>query len=98
MEEHILFYSLLKGRSQAEAEREVEDMLVDLGLPHKRDDEAQNLSGDPFVPNAEELILFLPPPLCAIKRFASASPDRRHAEKIVSRHGVCRRVKGGDPG
>ncbi|CAN9502757.1 unnamed protein product [Ophioblennius macclurei] len=45
VEEHILFYSLLKGRSRAEAEREVEDMLVDLGLPHKRDDEAQNLSG-----------------------------------------------------
>lgn len=50
MEEHILFYSLLKGRTQAEAEREVEDMLVDLGLPHKRDDEAQNLSGGPLVP------------------------------------------------
>lgn len=50
MEEHILFYSLLKGRTQAEAEREVEDMLVDLGLPHKRDDEAQNLSGEPLVP------------------------------------------------
>uniref|UniRef100_A0A4W6FFI7 ATP binding cassette subfamily A member 4 n=1 Tax=Lates calcarifer TaxID=8187 RepID=A0A4W6FFI7_LATCA len=45
VEEHILFYSLLKGRTQAEAKREVEDMLVDLGLPHKRDDEAQNLSG-----------------------------------------------------
>lgn len=49
MEEHILFYSLLKGRTQAEAEREVEDMLVDLGLPHKRDDEAQNLSGGALV-------------------------------------------------
>lgn len=46
MEEHILFYSLLKGRTQAEAEREVEAMLVDLALPHKRDDEAQNLSGE----------------------------------------------------
>ncbi|XP_031720819.1 retinal-specific phospholipid-transporting ATPase ABCA4-like isoform X1 [Anarrhichthys ocellatus] len=45
VEEHILFYSLLKGRTQEEAEREVEDMLVDLGLPHKRDDEAQHLSG-----------------------------------------------------
>ncbi|XP_072219952.1 retinal-specific phospholipid-transporting ATPase ABCA4-like [Leuresthes tenuis] len=45
VEEHILFYSLLKGRTQEEAKREVEDMLVDLGLPHKRDDEAQNLSG-----------------------------------------------------
>lgn len=45
MEEHILFYSLLKGRPEAEALQEVEDMLEDLGLPHKRDDEAQNLSG-----------------------------------------------------
>ena len=49
VEEHILFYSLLKGRTQAEAEKEVEDMLVDLGLPHKRDDEAQQLSGQPLV-------------------------------------------------
>lgn len=46
VEEHILFYSLLKGRTQAEAEREVEAMLADLALPHKRDDEAQNLSGE----------------------------------------------------
>uniref|UniRef100_A0A8C5I5E5 P-type phospholipid transporter n=1 Tax=Gouania willdenowi TaxID=441366 RepID=A0A8C5I5E5_GOUWI len=45
VEEHILFYALLKGRTRAEAEMEVENMLVDLGLPHKRDDEAQNLSG-----------------------------------------------------
>lgn len=53
MEEHILFYALLKGRSQAEAQLEVEDMLVDLGLPHKRDDEAQNLSGEPPAPSAD---------------------------------------------
>ncbi|XP_073705778.1 retinal-specific phospholipid-transporting ATPase ABCA4 isoform X1 [Garra rufa] len=45
VEEHILFYSLLKGRDQKDAEREVENMLEDLGLPHKRDEEAQNLSG-----------------------------------------------------
>ncbi|CAL1580468.1 unnamed protein product [Knipowitschia caucasica] len=45
VKEHILFYSLLKERSLAQAEQEVEDMLVDLGLPHKRDEEAQNLSG-----------------------------------------------------
>ncbi|XP_035270491.1 retinal-specific phospholipid-transporting ATPase ABCA4-like [Anguilla anguilla] len=43
--EHILFYSLLKGRSYPEALQEVENMLKDLGLPHKRNDEAQNLSG-----------------------------------------------------
>lgn len=45
VEEHILFYSLLKGRERKEAEQEVENMLQDLGLPHKRYDEAQNLSG-----------------------------------------------------
>ncbi|KAJ8278009.1 hypothetical protein GJAV_G00082740 [Gymnothorax javanicus] len=43
--EHILFYSLLKGRSYPEALLEVKSMLRDLGLPHKRNDEAQNLSG-----------------------------------------------------
>uniref|UniRef100_A0A671UI51 ATP-binding cassette, sub-family A (ABC1), member 4a n=1 Tax=Sparus aurata TaxID=8175 RepID=A0A671UI51_SPAAU len=35
--EHILFYSLLKGRPIAEAEEEVENMLQDMGLPHKMD-------------------------------------------------------------
>ncbi|CAL8311233.1 unnamed protein product [Merluccius merluccius] len=43
--EHILFYSLLKGRGMAEAQEEVEDMLRDLALPHKRHELAQNLSG-----------------------------------------------------
>ncbi|KAM4718470.1 retinal-specific phospholipid-transporting ATPase ABCA4a isoform 3-T3 [Anableps anableps] len=43
--EHILFYALLKGRPIAEAEEEVENMLQDLGLPHKRDELTQNLSG-----------------------------------------------------
>ncbi|XP_068199948.1 retinal-specific phospholipid-transporting ATPase ABCA4a isoform X2 [Antennarius striatus] len=43
--EHILFYSLLKGRPEAEAGEEVENMLLDLGLPHKRDEMTQNLSG-----------------------------------------------------
>ncbi|XP_030254763.1 retinal-specific phospholipid-transporting ATPase ABCA4a isoform X2 [Sparus aurata] len=43
--EHILFYSLLKGRPIAEAEEEVENMLQDMGLPHKRAELTQNLSG-----------------------------------------------------
>ncbi|XP_077480293.1 retinal-specific phospholipid-transporting ATPase ABCA4-like [Stigmatopora argus] len=43
--EHILFHSLLKGRPIAEAEEEVESMLQDLGLPHKRNELTQNLSG-----------------------------------------------------
>uniref|UniRef100_A0A8C4UTG7 ATP binding cassette subfamily A member 4 n=1 Tax=Falco tinnunculus TaxID=100819 RepID=A0A8C4UTG7_FALTI len=43
--EHILFYSQLKGRSRDEAEQELETMLEDIGLTHKRNEEAQNLSG-----------------------------------------------------
>uniref|UniRef100_A0AAR2IJC1 P-type phospholipid transporter n=1 Tax=Pygocentrus nattereri TaxID=42514 RepID=A0AAR2IJC1_PYGNA len=43
--EHILFYSLLKGRPLAEAQQEVENMLEDFGLPHKRNEQTQNLSG-----------------------------------------------------
>lgn len=45
VEEHILFYSLLKGRPMAEAEEEVENMVQDLGLPHKRAELIQKLSG-----------------------------------------------------
>ncbi|XP_051789234.1 retinal-specific phospholipid-transporting ATPase ABCA4 isoform X1 [Erpetoichthys calabaricus] len=43
--EHIYFYSRLKGKNKEEAEKEVEDMIRDIGLPHKRNEEAQNLSG-----------------------------------------------------
>ncbi|KAJ7332470.1 hypothetical protein JRQ81_014650, partial [Phrynocephalus forsythii] len=43
--EHIWFYARLKGKSQDEAELEMEMMLEDIGLPHKRNEEAQNLSG-----------------------------------------------------
>ncbi|XP_053928617.1 retinal-specific phospholipid-transporting ATPase ABCA4 isoform X4 [Cuculus canorus] len=43
--EHILFYSQLKGRSRDDAEQELETMLEDMGLTHKRNEEAQNLSG-----------------------------------------------------
>ncbi|XP_066480655.1 retinal-specific phospholipid-transporting ATPase ABCA4 [Tiliqua scincoides] len=43
--EHILFYAQLKGRSREEAELETEMMLENIGLPHKRNEEAQHLSG-----------------------------------------------------
>uniref|UniRef100_A0A8C0H8H9 ABC transporter domain-containing protein n=1 Tax=Chelonoidis abingdonii TaxID=106734 RepID=A0A8C0H8H9_CHEAB len=43
--EHILFYAQLKERSREEAVLEMEMMLEDIGLPHKRNEEAQNLSG-----------------------------------------------------
>ncbi|KAI4590742.1 hypothetical protein MJG53_001791 [Ovis ammon polii x Ovis aries] len=43
--EHILFYAQLKGRSWDEAQLEMEAMLEDTGLHHKRNEEAQDLSG-----------------------------------------------------
>ncbi|XP_029473387.1 retinal-specific ATP-binding cassette transporter isoform X1 [Rhinatrema bivittatum] len=43
--EHILFYAQLKGKSREQAEEELTMMLEDMGLTHKRDDEAQHLSG-----------------------------------------------------
>lgn len=45
MAEHILFYAQLKGRSWDEARLEMEAMLEDTGLHHKRNEEAQDLSG-----------------------------------------------------
>ncbi|XP_078506456.1 retinal-specific phospholipid-transporting ATPase ABCA4 [Lissotriton helveticus] len=43
--EHILFYAQLKGKSKEKAEKEMEGMLEDVGIPQKRDEEAQHLSG-----------------------------------------------------
>ncbi|XP_019733077.1 ATP-binding cassette sub-family A member 1 isoform X2 [Hippocampus comes] len=45
VEEHIYFYGRLKGRSRAEVDAEMEQMIRDVGLPHKRRDLAKNLSG-----------------------------------------------------
>ncbi|KAM4642187.1 retinal-specific phospholipid-transporting ATPase ABCA4 [Discoglossus pictus] len=45
VEEHIMFYAQLKGKSIRQAERELEVMLEDIGIPQKRNEEAQNLSG-----------------------------------------------------
>ncbi|XP_069795195.1 retinal-specific phospholipid-transporting ATPase ABCA4 isoform X1 [Narcine bancroftii] len=45
VEEHILFYTQLKGHAVEEAEKQTEVMLDEIGLIHKRDELAQNLSG-----------------------------------------------------
>ncbi|KAF6343916.1 ATP binding cassette subfamily A member 4 [Rhinolophus ferrumequinum] len=43
--EHILFYAQLKGKPWDAAQLEMEAMLEDTGLHHKRNEEAQDLSG-----------------------------------------------------
>lgn len=45
VEEHIYFYARLKGCSRAEVKIETDQMIEDVGLPHKRKELAKNLSG-----------------------------------------------------
>lgn len=45
VEEHIYFYSRLKGRSREEVKTEIDQIIKDVGLPHKRKEFAKNLSG-----------------------------------------------------
>lgn len=45
VEEHIYFYARLKGCSRLEVKMETDQMIKDIGLPHKRKEMAKNLSG-----------------------------------------------------
>lgn len=45
VEEHIYFYARLKGCSRQQVKIETEQMIQDVGLPHKRKELAKNLSG-----------------------------------------------------
>uniref|UniRef100_A0ABM5EM12 Phospholipid-transporting ATPase ABCA1-like isoform X1 n=1 Tax=Pogona vitticeps TaxID=103695 RepID=A0ABM5EM12_9SAUR len=45
VEEHIWFYGRLKGLSEQEVQDEMEQIIQDVGLPHKRRDPTKNLSG-----------------------------------------------------
>ncbi|CAI5799096.1 phospholipid-transporting ATPase ABCA7 [Podarcis lilfordi] len=45
VEEHIWFYGRLKGLSGEQVREEMEQIIQDVGLPHKRRDQTKNLSG-----------------------------------------------------
>ena len=45
VEEHIWFYARLKGMSEAKVQKEMKQMIKDVGLPHKRKEQSRNLSG-----------------------------------------------------
>uniref|UniRef100_A0A8D3C3Q5 P-type phospholipid transporter n=1 Tax=Scophthalmus maximus TaxID=52904 RepID=A0A8D3C3Q5_SCOMX len=45
VEEHIWFYSRLKGLSEQQVKGEIEQILQDTGLPHKRSSRTSTLSG-----------------------------------------------------
>ncbi|XP_033936450.1 phospholipid-transporting ATPase ABCA1 isoform X1 [Pseudochaenichthys georgianus] len=45
VEEHVWFYGCLKGLSEAEVKAEMDTLLEDVGLLHKRHEQTKNLSG-----------------------------------------------------
>ncbi|NWR58998.1 ABCA1 protein, partial [Bucorvus abyssinicus] len=45
VEEHVWFYGRLKGLSEEQVKAEMEQLLQDTGLPHKRREQTRNLSG-----------------------------------------------------
>lgn len=45
MEEHIWFYARLKGLSEKKVKEEMEQMAMDVGLPHKLKARTSKLSG-----------------------------------------------------
>ncbi|KAL7396790.1 hypothetical protein ABVT39_011869 [Epinephelus coioides] len=45
VEEHVWFYGCLKGLSEAEVKAELDTLLEDVGLLHKRHEQTRNLSG-----------------------------------------------------
>ncbi|XP_056088824.1 phospholipid-transporting ATPase ABCA1 [Rhinichthys klamathensis goyatoka] len=45
VEEHVWFYGRMKGISMEEVEKEIDSLLEDVGLQHKRHEQTKNLSG-----------------------------------------------------
>lgn len=45
VEEHVWFYGCMKGLSEAEVKAELDTLLEDVGLLHKRHEQTKNLSG-----------------------------------------------------
>lgn len=46
MEEHIWFYARLKGLPEEKVKSEMEQIVNDVGLPHKRQSRTSTLSGN----------------------------------------------------
>ena len=46
VEEHLWFYSRLKGMDPTSVKEQIDKMLVDIGLPEKRTEQSNKLSGN----------------------------------------------------
>ncbi len=97
VEEHIYFYARLKGRSSKDVKKEIDQMIRDVGLPHKRKDLAKNLSGvfasAALKRSALNDALFL---RRSVNRLLSVC--RWDAEEAVGRHRVRGRIQRRDSG
>lgn len=49
VEEHVWFYGCMKGLSEEEVKAELDTLLEDVGLLHKRHEQTKNLSGIVFL-------------------------------------------------
>lgn len=52
VEEHVWFYGCLKGLSEAEVNSELDTLLDNVGLLHKRHEQTKNLSGKFYPPSS----------------------------------------------
>lgn len=101
MEEHIWFYARLKGLPEEMVKTEMEQIVNDVGLPHKRKSRTSTLSGQ-----FEYLLLYFSTFInnnghalkTVVLTFSSCYLCRRDAEEAVSSPGFCWRLKGCDPG
>lgn len=82
VEEHVWFYGCLKGLSEAEVKSELDTLLDNVGLLHKRHEQTKNLSGKFH----RCLIEHLTEPFTA-----SSLCVRWHAEEAVCGNSIRRR-------
>lgn len=103
VEEHIWFYGRLKGLPEERVKAEMEQIVNDVGLPHKRTSRTSTLSGErrlDLKSSSSEIVpqsQFLTAPLV----FFSLAPwwlCRRDAAEAVGGLGLRRWIQGGDPG
>lgn len=102
VEEHVWFYGCLKGLSEAEVKAEMDTLLEDVGLLHKRHEQTKNLSGR-LARLYNDCIYFIEG-VSSVKRnllqmkTPSCFSVRWHAEEAVCGDRVCRRLEGGCSG
>lgn len=111
VEEHIWFYARLKGLPEEMVKAEMEQIVNDVGLPHKRQSRTSTLSGQflkcfpfPFSLSASDAVFYNKISIkivilkTVIAHFSFSRLCRWDAEEAVGGLGLCWGIKGCDPG